>query len=44
MPRARHRQLDPKFRTNTSGGPHGRIVPCVTSIARPNGDAQLYER
>ena len=27
MPRARHWQLNPNFRTNASGGPHGRIVP-----------------
>ena len=27
MPRARHWQQDPNFRTNTSGGRHGRIVP-----------------
>ena len=27
MPRARHWQQDPNFRTNPSGSRHGRIVP-----------------
>jgi hypothetical protein len=27
MPRARHCQQDSNFRTNPSGGWHGRIVP-----------------
>ena len=44
VPRAHHWQLDPNFRTNPSGSRHGRIVPCVTCIAGPHGDAQLYER
>ena len=35
MPRARHWQLDPYFRTNPSGSGHGRIVPIsdVTLLA-----------
>jgi hypothetical protein len=32
MPRARHWQLNPNFRTDASGGPHGRIVPLAEVI------------
>ena len=33
MPRARHWQLDPNFRTNPSGSWHGRIVP-LAAVSR----------
>jgi hypothetical protein len=33
-----------KFRHVNSGRVEGRLGSCVTSIASPNGGAQLYER
>jgi hypothetical protein len=36
MPRAHHWQLDPNFRTHTSGSRHGRFVPAPDSCTAAN--------